>query len=273
VRRTLLLVIGVASLAGCGNSATSPVAPTTPSSAAPLPIYSLTGIVTDAVRHTPIAGARVELTAVGGVNNQALLTDNAGNYTIEHLVIGSYRVRASVSGYDSREQVVDLIQGARADFALPLAANGPNYYGGVWGGTWEGVYDVSDCHQIAVPGLIDVPVCPSSPQHYSFSLAQIGTFVSGGYQLLSPFYDCACQRSDYGQFNMGGSVSADGTLLSTASGTVPLTGGVTARLDFVLWQPSSTTMAGAGTMHFRFNSLDDRGFANVVIRTGTRVRN
>ena len=197
MRRTLLLAFVVASLAGCGHSATSPVAPTTPSSAAPLPIYSLTGVVTDAVRHTPIAGARVDLIAVGGVNGQALLTDNAGSYTIEHLVSGSYRVRASVSGYDSREQVVDLIQGARADFALPLAANGPTYYGGVWGGAWEGVYDINDCKEIPVPGLIGVSVCPFSPQHYRFSLAQIGTFVSGTFQQPRRQWDCECRDPNW----------------------------------------------------------------------------
>src|SRR5258705_13753911 len=78
------------------------------------------------------------------------------------------------------------------------SASSPNY-----AGVWTGLYDVVDCRNLDVPGLIPLALCPFRTQSYQFTLTQTGTLVTGTYK-LGAFYNCACEVLGYGEFEMTG---------------------------------------------------------------------
>jgi hypothetical protein len=263
-------------LPACGDSpsglspstsvASPPPASPSPPSTLALPSHTMTGVVMDAASHTAIAGARVEVVDASG--GKAVLTDSTGAFSIAGLFIQTvYRVRISAIGYDAREQLVELSQDTTVNFELRPPVSTPASYAGVWGG----VYQITDCHDLDVPGLIHLSLCPFRTQSYRFTLTQTGTLVSGTYTLESEFYSCACGVLGYGDFLMSGTVSPDGTLIASAIGSVRASG-VTGKLDLSLRQASSTTISGTGTIHLRFGTLDDRSIGSVFIQSGTRVQ-
>jgi hypothetical protein len=248
------------------NSVATPSPPATPPSTSS-PTYTLSGVVTDAGSHAGIRGALVEL--LTSFSATLGVTDNTGAFAISGLIGVVYRVRVSASGYDSREQIVDVVQNTRRDFELrPPVAPSADY-----AGVWTGVYGITDCHDLDVPGLPQFRLCPGRSQSYQFTLTQTGTLVSGSYKLVTSFYSCPCQLDGgYGEIPMAGSVSPDGTLAITALGNTRGLVGATAELDLLLRQTSSSTITGTGTLHLRFGTTDDRSIGSVVIRSGTRTQ-
>jgi len=277
MRRIPVLAVVIASTVACSGSA-STSSPTTPSStipASPAPAatpqaatgtYAVSGVVTDAAGHRGIAGAFVQV--LDSANPTLTITDNAGVYAITGLTSGFVRVRASAAGYDAGEQIVDVgPANLRVDFGLrPLVPPAANF-----AGVWTGVYQVTECHDLDVPGLTNFHLCPQSSQSYQFTLTQIGTLVTGIYTMKSEFYFCAC-GGVYGDLPMSGSILSDGTLAITALGNGRGTVGATVQLDLQLRQASSATMTGAGTIHLRFGTPDDRSVGNVAIRSGSRAQ-
>ena len=93
------------------------------SSPAPAPptAYELVGSIRDADTRAPIDGARVE--ALNGANaGRTSTTDSTGAYTLANLVAGTFRMRASASGYDPGEQNVTIPDAPRADMSLRRTA-------------------------------------------------------------------------------------------------------------------------------------------------------
>ena len=79
----------------------------------------LTGVVLDAVKGTPADGATVQLSAISdSVFSRRQLTDAKGNFTIENLPFGMYRLSISYTGYG--RLVLDSInvRAERFDFDL-----------------------------------------------------------------------------------------------------------------------------------------------------------
>jgi Carboxypeptidase regulatory-like domain len=266
-----LWLVGVdACLAACSDSSSSP-SPASPSSPVnALKPYFVTGVVTDAVSHTAIRGALVEVFA-SPIPTPAT-TDNTGGYTVSGLpAVSVYRVRVSAIGYGAREQIVYVIaENTRVDFELsPPVTPSANYEG-----VWTGDYRVTDCRDIDVPGLTQFHLCGMArTQFYEFTLTQTGTIVSGTYKLVSSFYSCPCQlNGGYGEIPMSGSISPDGTLTITALGNTRGLVGATAELDLVLRQATSSTITGTGTIHLRYGTTDDRSVGSVVVRSGTRTQ-
>src|SRR5262245_20905845 len=267
-----VLAVIIASSMACSSS------PSNPSPASPSPantstsgFYTVSGVVTDAVRHTAVRGALVAV--LNFPNTAAAVTDNAGVYAISGLSeVDVYRVRVSASGYDSSEQlvVVSLDRNIRVDFELRPPVSPPVSYEGVW----TGIYDAPDCRDIDVPGLTQFHLCGMRrPQSYQFTLTQIGALVSGTYKLVTPFYSCPCQLDGgYGEIPMSGSISPDGTLAITALGNTRGLVGATAELDLLISQNSSSTITGSGAIHLRYGAPDDRSIGTVVIRSGTRAQ-
>jgi hypothetical protein len=224
----------------------------------------VSGVVTDAVSHAAIRGAIVEVLA--SATATLGMTDNAGAYAISNVFFGNvYRVRVSATGYELSEQVIYVIQNTRVDFELRAPVTPSANYAGVW----TGVYEITTCRDLDVPGLTQFHLCPQPSQSYQFTLTQIGTLVTGTYTMKSEFYMCAC-GGVYGDLEMSGSISPDGTLAITALGSGPGTVGATVELDLLLRLPSSTTIMGSGTIHLRYGTVDDRSIGTVVIRSGTR---
>jgi hypothetical protein len=85
--------------------------------------FTLTGVITDVGTRAGIEGARLEI--VSGANaGKSAMTDRSGAYMIRDLSAGSFRLRASATGYDAGEQGVTVPANPRADFELrrPVAA-------------------------------------------------------------------------------------------------------------------------------------------------------
>ena len=83
--------------------------------------YTLRGIITEQGTDRGIEGARVE--ALNGANaGKATLTDSAGAYTLAGLVGETFRMRASMTGFDYGEQNVTVPDISRADMALHRTA-------------------------------------------------------------------------------------------------------------------------------------------------------
>jgi hypothetical protein len=84
--------------------------------------YTLRGIITEQGTDRGIEGARVE--ALNGANaGKATLTDAAGAYTLTSLSAETFRMRASMAGFDSGEQNVTVPDTNRADLALRRTAS------------------------------------------------------------------------------------------------------------------------------------------------------
>jgi hypothetical protein len=121
--------------------------------------------------------------------------------------------------------------------------------------------------------LIQLGLCGGlhRTQGYRLTLTQSGTTVFGAYELLTPYFDCACGASqDYGTLNGSGVIASDGTLTFTAVGSVNFTGGVTALAIFTLKQASASTVTGTVSGRLRFNTPDDRSVFTGAVTSGSR---
>jgi len=106
-----LMGAAVAVCPACTNTSSTPAAPS------PAATYVLVGGISDDSTRRGIGGALVEV--VGGVNAGKFdVTNSSGEYSIQNLVAGSFRVRASANGYDTAEQGAELPANPRADFLL-----------------------------------------------------------------------------------------------------------------------------------------------------------
>lgn len=91
--------------------------------------YTLRGVITEQGTDRGLEGARVE-TLNGANAGKATLTDAAGGYTLTGLIGETFRMRASMTGFDSGEQNVTVPDTTRADLALrrtPPAASACAY--------------------------------------------------------------------------------------------------------------------------------------------------
>jgi hypothetical protein len=79
--------------------------------------YTLRGVITEQGTDRGLEGARVE-TLNGANAGKATLTDAAGAYTLSGLTGETFRIRASMAGFDSGEQNVTVPDTTRADLAL-----------------------------------------------------------------------------------------------------------------------------------------------------------
>src|SRR5439155_14645488 len=77
---------------------------------------TITGVVTDQLNNSPVAGARVIL----GNTNRTGLTNASGRYTLAALPAGAYELRVIAVGFGSLTRGVQLEAGgtATADFTL-----------------------------------------------------------------------------------------------------------------------------------------------------------
>ena len=78
----------------------------------------VTGVVTDAG-----GGALpgVQVTLEGERGGQVAMTDENGKFVFGLVAPGSYKLTASLEGFGSKDQAVDVTAGSRADFELELA--------------------------------------------------------------------------------------------------------------------------------------------------------
>jgi hypothetical protein len=80
---------------------------------ATLDLQEITGKVTDAVTHLPVAGMTVRLAFQGaGVANPVAVTDNTGTYVIHDVPVGHYgKVQVSGKGYHAARKPVTVVPG------------------------------------------------------------------------------------------------------------------------------------------------------------------
>src|SRR5262245_61082433 len=87
----------------------------------------------------------------------------------------------------------------------PSTPSAPGNYAGVW----TGVFEVTDCRDLDVPGLTQFHLCGmQNSQSYQFTLTQTGTIVSGTYTMKTAFYSCQCGGM-YGELTMSGKFWTD----------------------------------------------------------------
>jgi hypothetical protein len=106
-------------------------------------------------------------------------------------------------------------------------------------------------------------------QQYRLTLTQRDTIVAGSYELMTPYYNCACQVLGYGTLDGDGAIAPDGTLTFATQGSVRFTG-VTAVVIFTVKQSSTSTITGTVSGHLRFGSPDDRSVFSGVVTSGSR---
>jgi hypothetical protein len=209
--------------------------------------FSLTGVITDALSHSAIAGARVEVLN-GGNAGKAAITDGGGTYVLTSLTAESFRLRASAAAYDSGEQGVTVPANPRADFELRRSL--PDY-----AGVWTGSYGISACQDIDPPGVTPILLCglfahvlgAPVPLDYQFTLSQNGASVTGTYKLVSGMFTCPC-AGEYGTFDVAGSISSNGTLTLSGAGSSRGSGVQTAiTFNVSLTGPSTLTGTVSGT--------------------------
>ena len=90
-----------------------PAAPAPPASST----YTLRGVISEQGTDRGLEGARVE-TLNGANAGKTTLTDGAGAYTLSGLTGETFRLRASMTGFNSGEQNVTVPDTTRADLAL-----------------------------------------------------------------------------------------------------------------------------------------------------------
>ena len=124
VRATVTYTDAAATAGTATGSANIPALPPLPGP--PPNTFTLTGVITDTATGAGIQGARVE--ALNGANaGKAVATDGTGTYTFTGLVAETFRMRASLPGYDTGEQNVTIPDVTRADMAL-RQTGGPCVY-------------------------------------------------------------------------------------------------------------------------------------------------
>ncbi|GBD90644.1 PEGA domain protein [bacterium BMS3Abin04] len=79
---------------------------------------SITGIVTDASTHLPIAGVNIQ-TQPGTVS---ITTDSSGKYTLEKIPPASYIIKASISGYTDASLGVVVTAGNTTDADIAMSS-------------------------------------------------------------------------------------------------------------------------------------------------------
>lgn len=84
---------------------------------------SVHGIVHDP-QHRPISGAQVLIKSATSDWSQTAQTDDSGDFTVNTVPIGDYRVTVSDKGFADSEQAVTVVSGASSDlhFSLSIAA-------------------------------------------------------------------------------------------------------------------------------------------------------
>ena len=124
VRATVTYSDAAATAGTATGSANIPALPPLPGP--PPNTFTLTGAITDMATGAGIQGARVE--ALNGANaGKSVTTEASGAYTLTGLVAETFRMRASVPGYDTGEQNVTIPDVTRADMAL-RQTGGPCVY-------------------------------------------------------------------------------------------------------------------------------------------------
>jgi hypothetical protein len=124
VRATVTYSDAAATAGTATGSANIPALPPLPGP--PPNTFTLTGAITDMATGAGIQGARVE--ALNGANaGKSVTTEASGAYTLAGLVAETFRMRASVPGYDTGEQNVTIPDVTRADMAL-RQTGGPCVY-------------------------------------------------------------------------------------------------------------------------------------------------
>jgi len=75
----------------------------------PILTYTVSGIITDSVSNTAIAGANVQLKSGGSNMGSAAVTDGSGAYTISGVHAGSYTIEVSAEGYNTATSDIFVI--------------------------------------------------------------------------------------------------------------------------------------------------------------------
>ena len=95
---------------------------------APVVLPGIAGRVTDATTNQPIG--RVEVAVLDGPNaGRQTLTDDAGNYSLTSLTMGSFTVRFVKDGYVTQTRGLTLTADTRIELALTPSTNVSGFYG------------------------------------------------------------------------------------------------------------------------------------------------
>jgi hypothetical protein len=119
-----------AGASACWTAASTPTSSTTVSNAQSAGMAAISGVVTDAATHQPIAGASVQLIPQIGAT-QPTQTDASGHYHFANVAAGTYTLAFDAVGGGHLNQPISVKAGEvrRADIALETPSNIPMPYG------------------------------------------------------------------------------------------------------------------------------------------------